>query len=444
MEFNLKMSENLCQLCEKNEKYPEFILRCGHKFHKVCVFRKQYENIKCPICGTNFGKSQICEIVLCKAREEDLWNYDELEAFFEEVEKYSESETIVIHFDKNLLETAIRLGFNFNDDYNNILTNILIYICKNDLVHKLNILFELGLEFNNGSVIWRTCISYAISHKAFGILEKFNTSQFKLEDYYYNFNFRMIKWLLGKGFDINQKFGKRIIHNSCEMIDIDAINLLLHNGAEIEVKDYSGFSPFHLIVNRFREEFSSNFRRKSKNIIQVLEHFLDLGADIESVNEKNETPLFTAIEKQSPTLVAFLLSKGANINAQKIKENGLICCYLLDIYKTFKESQSEYIKDYQMDINEKDSEGQNCLHKLMVYKFEAKYVEIMIKNGADVNCQDLKGNTPLHSLSLITNYSHQKFELLIRNGANACLKNAEGETALVKFLCLKDKKDKSY
>ena len=440
------MSKDLCQFCEKNEKDPEFISRCGHKFHEVCVVRKQSANIKCPVCGTNFSKSQMSEIVLCKAREEDLWNYDELEVFFEEVEKYWNLETRIIHFDKNLLETAIRLGFNLKDVYDDININILRYICKNDLVHKLNILFELGLEFNKETAIWKTFFNYAINCNAFCILEKLITPQFQLENSYYNFDFRMIKWLLEKGIDINQNLGEsknRIIHKACEMIDIDAINLLLDNGAEIEVKDYSGFSPFHIIVKRFREEFSSNLRRISKTVIQVLERFLDLRADIESVNEKNETPLFTAIEKQSPTLVAFLLSKGANINAQKIKENGLICCYLLEIYKTSKESQSEYIKDYQMDINEKDSEGQNCLHKLMDNKFEAKYVEIMIKNGADVNCQDLKGNTPLHLLSLITNYDHQKFRFLIRYGANAFLKNAEGETALVKFLCLNDNKDKS-
>ena len=84
------MSELSCQLCLK-ETNVDFITRCGHKFHEDCIIQEEfikYCETKCPVCKTELSKYKVIEAILFKAREEEIFNYYELETFFKEINDY--------------------------------------------------------------------------------------------------------------------------------------------------------------------------------------------------------------------------------------------------------------------------------------------------------------------------------------------------------------------
>lgn len=57
-----------------------------------------------------------------------------------------------------------------------------------------------------------------------------------------------------------------------------------------------------------------------------------------------------------------------------------------------------------------------------------KIVEVLIKNGADINILGIMGLTPLHYA--IINGKYKIVELLIKNNADVNISNDEGETTL--------------
>lgn len=87
--------------------------------------------------------------------------------------------------------------------------------------------------------------------------------------------------------DIPDKYGINPLHLVLleEYKSLQAINLLLDNGANVRYPDHRGKTGLHhLAGNIQRNEYKDMFQR-----------FLDLGADINSRNNKGETPLFRYI-----------------------------------------------------------------------------------------------------------------------------------------------------
>ncbi|VDP89222.1 unnamed protein product [Echinostoma caproni] len=61
------------------------------------------------------------------------------------------------------------------------------------------------------------------------------------------------------------------------------------------------------------------------------------------------------------------------------------------------------------------------------YFCEKEIIDLLIKNGADINSATIEGNTPLHAAAYVGNADIMK--QLLEAGADATLKNAKGLTA---------------
>lgn len=377
------MSESSCQKCFKDENI-NFFSRCGHKFHAGCI-RKLYKKlgtIKCPKCKTTLSRSKDIEVILLRAREENSFYYEELEVFLENIYNCIKGQNIDLIIYKELVGEAIKFGLNIAD-IDSLTKGLLKYICENDLVRKLNMILDFGLTLNEtsnaGNIIW----DYAMKNEAFRILEKLKEIGFdpKNMNESYVDNYRKTKWLIKNGYEINYS-----IQTVCKSKDINLVKLFLQYGHDINLKDCDGFSLLH----RHTLEFGESNQKK----LFFLEELIDLGADIESVDNGNSTPLYTALKNRNIYLVNALLLKGANFHAYKIKELGSIFFYLLDFCNGFGITELEtlllnYLPGF--DINERDSDGRTCLHKVIENRFNSEYIKLFLKLGAEANAQDING-----------------------------------------------------
>lgn len=436
------MEEITCNLCSKEIKSDcdSFVTRCGHKFHDSCIqefFRKN--ETECPKCSTILLISKKIEGILFKAHESKSINFYELAELFDKIEIYKKnmSKKIPIGIKKTVLEEAINLGFDLNSfNYINYhVQELLQYICENDLTIKLNILIDLGLKLdpseNFGNYVWMT----AFKNESFGILENMRELNFDPKEIKLNSlkSLRLTKWLIDNGFDVNRYIGgKSFIHSACDSNIIDLVKLLISKGADINHKDENGQSPFHKLVKGATANSCSNENEKKFNFLQEL---INLGSNIESVDNDNSTPLYSALVNGNIDTIHFLLSNGADINAPRIKTLGPMLFYILECCEGNDIAMFKKLIEYKYfsDINEVDSNGQNCLHKVVLSKYNLDYVKFFVELGVNVNAQDSQGNTPLHILGSLGYANIYKIGFLIKRGANVYVENNNGEKA-IKFL----------
>lgn len=430
------MSRNSYQLRSKRNN-EDFLATCDHKIQERFPnkrFKKDSKRSECPTFETVALKSKAFEEVLREARKERSLHYDQLVNLFKGLENYKNDEIITIK--KEILKVAVNFGLNLSN------IDLITYVFKKDLLHELNLLLALGLKIDTRAGVRTIIICMALKYESISILEKLKELGFEPNGVqeFEKLSLRTAKWLIDNGLDVNRKMDDEyLLHRLCDKRRIDLVKLLVDHGANIEIKDDRGQSPFHRIIN-FQPDNNTiydplNHRPSDLKIcFDLLQVLLNLGADIDSIDDQNKTPLFEAISSGRPAVIIFLLSKGANLSAPKLKELGFVPFILLDIYKNCKFTSFEYILQKLLDINEKDSEGQTCLHKIMRNDFKLEHVALLIKYGAHINCQDSKGNSPLHILGNKESYSRAKLKFLLRKGADIYLRNDKNETAIYSLL----------
>ncbi len=130
-------------------------------------------------------------------------------------------------------------------------------------------------------------------------------------------NFEIIKTMISKGADVNAKdgngdpiltsvikgFGYQISPRYKPLGDNDPklTQLLLENGADVNIINYKRTTPFLISV--------------TKSPISLFEKFLSAGGELESRNISGETPLIISARNNDIDRVRLLLKKGADINA---------------------------------------------------------------------------------------------------------------------------------
>ena len=402
--------------------------RCNHKFHSNCAENQRHNYIQTfeyPQCKTSILRSKIFEQVVKKAQEQESLYCEDLDDLFIEILKYKAQNNIILPIEKNLLEIAVSFGLdlNFLDGKYEYLIK---YICAHDLTHKLNILLELGLRLDINEPVRNCFLDFALQFESFGILEKLKEFGFDPNSVnkFYPDKFRLSKWLIENGFDINKQIENRnLIHAASDKGNFELIKLLVERGVDINLKDRNRLSPLHILIDRTND---------SKNIF-LIESLLDMGADIELLDQKNSTPLYTAIETKKTNIIEVLISRGANYKTPLIKPLGLTLIWFMNLYENDVEISNiqNTFQNISELLNDRDSKGQTCLHKVMQPEYNEKYVRLFIKLGADVNCQDYEGNTPAHCLE---DSWRSKLKILAEYGADLRMKNNKGEMAFYKLI----------
>ncbi|EAY15599.1 ankyrin repeat protein, putative [Trichomonas vaginalis G3] len=120
-------------------------------------------------------------------------------------------------------------------------------------------------------------------------------------------------------------------------------------------------------------------------------------------------------------IVQVLISHGANINIADVYGNNVINYALLYNNKEVMDGTSYFFKDLI-------AKGYNLVNSLASENNNNDLIELLITNGANVNVQNIHGNTTLHIAVTLSNI--ESTELLISHGASINSINIHEQTPL--------------
>jgi len=151
----------------------------------------------------------------------------------------------------------------------------------------------------------------------------------------------------------------------------------------------------------------------------MAQYLIKHGACLDTVNENNNTPLYIACDKGFADIIHCLLEKGANPNII-----GQQKCTPLTLAEHHQHTSivNDLISHGATNHTGKASILLACERGLL------DVIVRLIENGADINAQDAKGDTPLH-YACEQNYP-EIVEYLIAYGANLNITNHDGRTVL--------------
>lgn len=232
------------------------------------------------------------------------------------------------------------------------------------------------------------------------------------------------KFLINKGADVtyvpsNEEWGTALGYAVGTPRDnYEIIDLLIQNGADINIKDYVGDTPLLHGLLRYKDV-------NIKNIEYILEH----GADANISNENGITPLLeiaTVTDKDTSDFIRLLIKHGALLN-EKYPENATILMYCAEFNAHINNVQT--LIENGENVNLHFDDGWTSLMEA-VKNNNIKLMRLLLDNKADVNAATEIGATALMFAAQRDIDSSEIIELLLKYGANINHRANDGGTAL--------------
>jgi len=131
--------------------------------------------------------------------------------------------------------------------------------------------------------------------------------QFPLWMAVWNEDTAMVKLLIAKGVDINQRFKNKEITSNCLEIAcqngiLAIVRMLVESGAPVNEKGFVGHSALRIASRNGR--------------LDIVKYLIGKGAEIDSKGDDEATPLESAAGKGHLEIVQVLVENGANVNHQ--------------------------------------------------------------------------------------------------------------------------------
>jgi ankyrin repeat protein len=210
------------------------------------------------------------------------------------------------------------------------------------------------------------------------------------------------------GVNVNQS--QTLLHWAVEQHNIDAAEILITNGANINAKTAKGRTPLH----------SAALYYNWKDIAELL---ISKGAQVNAKNIYGRTPLHLAASKDMAEL---LIAKGADVNAKDNQGNTPLQL-VISFDKGFYRDMIKLLVAKGADVNVKVVKGRTPLHLAALYNSK-DVAELVIAKDGQLNAKNIYGRTPLHVAA--KNNSKDVAELLLARGARVNDRDIEGKTPL--------------
>ncbi|XP_061288338.1 ankyrin repeat and SOCS box protein 3 isoform X3 [Bos javanicus] len=216
-------------------------------------------------------------------------------------------------------------------------------------------------------------------------------------------NVKVLRKLLKKGrsIDVADNRGWMPIHEASYHNSVECLRMLIRADSSenyIKTKTFEGFCALHLAASQGHWK-----------IIQIL---LEAGADPNATTLEETTPLFLAVENGQIDVLRLLLRYGANVNGSHSM------CGWNALHQASFQGNAEIIKLLLKKGANKECQDDFGITPLFVAAQYGKLesLSILISSGADVNCQALDKATPLF---IAAQEGHTEcVELLLSSGAD--------------------------
>lgn len=189
-------------------------------------------------------------------------------------------------------------------------------------------------------------------------------------------NVAEIQRCLRLGINVNEagKDENTYLHTAVHKGDVEVVQCLLENKADLHCTTKHGNTPLHLAVNR--------------GFMEIVRLLVSNKAGLERQNNGGNTPLHTAVLKGYKDPTVFLLSQSFDHNIKNNEGNTA-----LHLAAIIGRSVKDLITKCDADIE--NNEGNTVLH-LACDNNRQRMVDILLKHNVKVDRCNNEGNTPLH------------------------------------------------
>jgi ankyrin repeat protein len=132
--------------------------------------------------------------------------------------------------------------------------------------------------------------------------------------------------------------------------------------------------------------------------VEVASLLISRGESVSVKDANGETPLFWAVASGQVKSAEFLIKHGADVNATNVFGSTPL---LTAARETDVPELMKLLIETGADVNARDSEGENALHKLAWFGYPQRNIETaqrLLDAGADITAKNKEGKTPLDIL----------------------------------------------
>ena len=247
-------------------------------------------------------------------------------------------------------------------------------------------------------------------------------------------NFERVEALLNKGCDPNAldaTFHKPPLYFAAERGDVVIAKLLLRFGADpgIQVFEWRQAAPFRKAgIIKGKPSDGPLHEAAKLGKIHIIELLLDEGAGVDVPGDRDKTPLHYAVMKCQPEAVRLLLQRRADVN--KCDQRGYSPLYLLLNSMDPQCGKKEIVQlllQAGADVNSVWQYGMTLLHEAVIDGDEG-VVDELVQAGAKMDAKEMHGNMPLHLAAWV---GHKDVvDILLEKGADLYARNSLGYTPM--------------
>ncbi len=233
----------------------------------------------------------------------------------------------------------------------------------------------------------------------------------------------IIKYLVGQGANINavDSLGNTPLYHAAFNENIEIINFLIDNGADIALVNKANFSAKKCVENAIL------FDAINSGDITKVRAAYGIGVQINvDANRRGEKLIHRAVANGLKPVIRFLaIEKGANLNIGDAKGNTVLH-HLVSSESPERIELMIYLIDLGANVNKQNTRGATPLQEACAWGNYAM-ASVLIERGALIDTRDVNGDT---ALIIAVRAGHfEVAELLIKNGADEMLINTFGQSA---------------
>ncbi|XP_030623411.1 transient receptor potential cation channel subfamily A member 1b [Chanos chanos] len=205
-------------------------------------------------------------------------------------------------------------------------------------------------------------------------------------------------------------------HNNCQ-----ALHILFKHGAKLCHQNKLGHFAIHAVAFAGAKEAMDVILKKGEEMGHAVE------THINYLDKSKSSPLHLAVRGGNTEVIKLCISKGARVDQQQCdKSTALHFACTQGAMEAVKLMLSAYNRVEDI-INIRDGASQTPLHKATLFD-HVELAEYLVSKGADINCIDCKGLSPLLLATSCGAWACVTF--LLSKGANFNIKDKSGRNFL--------------